>query len=202
MDQDTILINRTLQGDFSAFEELVDKYQGRIYRHLRKIVRDNYQAEDLLQEAFFSAYKGLSSFTGASSFSTWLFRIATNAALMFLRKNTHDYVEYNDETASEHQEMMTASPEFISTPLEMLLSMEGKKVLEMAIDDLPIIYRTVMILRDIDGFSLEETSEVLGISIPAVKSRLHRARNIVREALTAYYMDQDFSDSQRVYKSL
>lgn len=201
MDQDTILIDRTLQGDFSAFEELVDKYQGRIYRHLRKIVHDGNQTEDLLQETFLSAYKGLGSFTGASSFSTWLFRIATNAALMFLRKHTHDQVEYDDEIANQSSEMMTASPEFISTPLEILLSLEGKRVLEQAIDDLPVIYRTVMVLRDIEGFSLEETSDVLGISIPAVKSRLHRARNIVREALTAYYMEQDLSDVQRAYKN-
>jgi RNA polymerase sigma-70 factor (ECF subfamily) len=198
MDQDTLCINRTLQGDFSAFEELVDKYQGRIYRHLRKIVRDDNQAEDLLQETFFSAYKGLNSFTGASSFSTWLFRIATNAALMFLRKNTHDHVEYDDETANQAHEMMTASPEFIRTPLEMLLSMEGKKIVEDAIGDLPVIYRTVIALRDMEGFSLEETADVLGITVPAVKSRLHRARNIVRETLTAYYMEKDISDSQRV----
>lgn len=201
MDQDTTLINRTLQGDFSAFEDLVDKYQGRIYRHLRKIVHDGNQTEDLLQETFLSAYKGLGSFTGASSFSTWLFRIATNAALMFLRKHTHDQVEYDDEIVNQSAEMMTASPEFISTPLEILLSMEGKRVLERAIEDLPVIYRTVMVLRDIEGFSLEETSDVLGISIPAVKSRLHRARNIVREALTAYYMEQDLSDVQRAYKN-
>lgn len=198
MDQDTILISRTLQGDFSAFEELVDKYQGRIYRHLRKMVHDSQQTEDLLQETFFSAYKGLGSFSGASSFSTWLFRIATNAALMFLRKHTYDQVEYDDDIANQSPDMMTVSPEFISTPLEMLLSMEGKSIIEEAIDDLPVIYRTVMILRDIEGFSLEETSDVLGISVPAVKSRLHRARNIVREALTAYYMEKDISDSQRV----
>lgn len=202
MDQDTLNIQKTLQGDFSGFEELVDKYQGRIYRHLRKIVHDNHQAEDLLQETFFSAYKGLASFTGASSFSTWLFRVATNAALMFLRKNVHDYVEFDDELSNQASDRLTASPEFISTPLEILLSMEGKKILEQAIDDLPVIYRTVMILRDVEGFSLEETAEVLGITIPAVKSRLHRARNIVREALTAYYMENDLSDSQRVYKSL
>ncbi len=198
MDQDTILIDRTLQGDFTAFEELVEKYQGRIYRHLRKIVHESHQAEDLLQETFLSAFKGLSSFSGASSFSTWLFRIATNAALMFLRKHNYEQVEYDDEIVNRSHEMMTASPEFISTPLEALLSMEGKRVLEQAIDDLPVIYRTVMILKDIEGFSLEETSDVLGISIPAVKSRLHRARNIVREALTAYYMERDISDSRRV----
>ena len=93
---------------------------------------------------------------------------------------------------------MTASPEFIRTPLEMLLSMEGKKIVEDAIGDLPVIYRTVIALRDMEGFSLEETADVLGITVPAVKSRLHRARNIVRETLTAYYMEKDISDSQRV----
>src|SRR4030042_2750612 len=86
-NEDRSAIQQVLKGDYDAFEKLVEKYQGRIYRHLRKMVRDDQFAEDLLQETFLNAYRGLEGFTGNSSFSTWLFRIATNNALMFLRKH-------------------------------------------------------------------------------------------------------------------
>ena len=84
MVEDSQLVSATLQGEFYAFESLVEKYQGKIYRHLRKMVNDPLQAEDLLQETFLNVYRGLAGFSGAASFSTWLFRIATNSALMYL----------------------------------------------------------------------------------------------------------------------
>jgi len=91
MVQDSELVSRVVEGDYDAFELLVEKHQGRIYRHLRKMVKDNSTAEDLLQETFLSAYKGLNKFGGNSSFTTWLFRIATNTALMFSEKTQARY---------------------------------------------------------------------------------------------------------------
>ncbi|MGC8605264.1 MAG: RNA polymerase sigma factor [Desulfomonilaceae bacterium] len=190
MEEDFEFVNSTLQGDFGAFERLVDKYQGKIYRHLRKMVNNSSVAEDLLQETFLSAYRGLKGFTGASSFSTWLFRIATNSALMYLRKDRPETVEYDDKVISELGDMLTPSREFVSTPLEILLSREGKAKIEQAIDQLPVIYRSVVVLRDVEGFSIEDVANIVGASIPAVKSRLHRARNIVRETLTSYYIEK------------
>jgi RNA polymerase sigma-70 factor (ECF subfamily) len=201
MDEDRERIAAVLAGDYNAFEGLVEKYQGRIYRHLRKMVRDSQVAEDLLQESFLSAYKGLEGFTGASSFSTWLFRIATNAALMFLRKHQPESVEYDDEIRSRpNMAFFQASPEFSSTPLDILLSNEGRKEIEKAIDELPLLYRSVMVLRDVEGFSLEEVSRITDSSVAAVKSRLHRARNHVRESLTSYYMERDLPTRRRVSK--
>lgn len=189
MDEDRETIGRVLKGDYNAFEQLVEKYEGRIYRHLRKMVKDNQLAQDLLQETFLSAYKGLEGFTGASSFSTWLFRIATNTALMFLRKNRPESVEYNDEIRGEPTGVpySPTSPDFGNTPLDLLLAGEGRKKIEQAIDELPLLYRSVIVLRDVEGFSLEEVSKIMDSSIAAVKSRLHRARNSVRVALTSYY---------------
>jgi RNA polymerase sigma-70 factor, ECF subfamily len=198
MDEDRETIARVLDGDYNAFEALVEKYEGRIYRHLRKMVKDNHIAQDLLQETFLSAYKGLAGFTGASSFSTWLFRIATNAALMFLRKNRPESVEYDDEIRSQADGSFMASREFVNTPLDILLSNEGRRKIEEAIDDLPTLYRSVIVLRDVEGFSLEEVSRIMDSSVAAIKSRLHRARNSVREALTSYYMEREVSsDRQR-----
>ncbi len=199
-DEDVETIRRVLGGDYNGFEILVEKYQGRIYRHLRKMVKDDAQAEDLLQETFLNAYKGLGGFTGDSAFSTWLFRIATNNALMFLRKTKPDSVEYDDEIKiADSHSMPVASPEFVSTPLEVLLSREGQRQIEQAIDGLPVIYRSVVMLRDVEGFSLQEVAGILDTTVAAVKSRLHRGRNWVRQQLSEYYSDWDAARSgQRV----
>ena len=193
-DEDRETIKKVLEGDFDAFEQLVDKYEGRIFRHLRKMVKDSQLAEDLLQDTFLNAYKGLEKFTGASSFSTWLFRIATNNALMFLRKKRPETLEYDDEIGTDLEYSgMTVSSDFINTPLDLLLSQEGRKKIEEAIEDLPLMYRTVIILRDVEGFSLEEVSKIMDSTVAAVKSRLHRARHAVRESLMYYFDDRDLS---------
>ncbi|MDQ7782382.1 MAG: sigma-70 family RNA polymerase sigma factor [Desulfomonilaceae bacterium] len=190
--EDQAAIDQVLSGDYDAFEKLVEKYQGRVYRHLRKMVKDGQQAEDLLQETFLSAYKGLESFSGSSSFSTWLFRIATNSALMFLRKKRPESVEYNDEIGGGgNHDMMMHSSEFIRTPLEVLLSREGREKIEEAIEGLPVLYRTTIVLRDVEGFSLKEVADIMDTSVAAVKSRLHRARNSVRGTLSSYYTERD-----------
>jgi RNA polymerase sigma-70 factor, ECF subfamily len=198
MDEDLQTIAEVLAGDYDAFERLVEKYEGRIYRHLRKIVKDKHVAQDLLQETFLNAYKGLKGFTGSSSFSTWLFRIATNNALMFLRKHRPEVVEYDDQFKNPSDSLsMPASPQFVNTPLDLLLSKEGRMKIEEAIDDLPTLYRSVIVLRDVEGFSLKEVSKIMDSSLAAVKSRLHRARNSVRLALNSYYVDRDASSATR-----
>jgi len=193
-NEDRKCVSRVLDGDYDAFEELVEKYQGRVFRHLRKMVRDDQLAEDLLQETFFNAYKGLEGFSGNSALSTWLFRIATNNALMYLRKHRPESVQYNDEIRGDTDfPFLMDSPEFRRNPQEMLLSKEGRKKIEEAIDDLPLLYRSVLVLRDVEGFSVKEVAEIMDASVPAVKSRLHRARNAVRESLLGYYIEKDSS---------
>jgi RNA polymerase sigma-70 factor, ECF subfamily len=192
MDQDRELVNRAIKGDYDAFELLVERHQGRIYRHLRKMVKDYNIAEDLLQETFLSAHKGLNRFSGNSSFATWLFRIATNTALMFLRKHRPDNVQYDDDLKTRgHVGHIAASPEFVNTPLDLLLSDEGRRKIEQAIDELPLMYRTVLMLRDVEGFSVREVSKITDSSVAAIKSRLHRARHSVREALNSYYSERE-----------
>ncbi|MBM4328922.1 MAG: sigma-70 family RNA polymerase sigma factor [Deltaproteobacteria bacterium] len=194
-DNDTIA--KVLDGDYNAFEALVEKYQGRVYRHLRKMVKDAQLSEDLLQETFLNAYKGLAGFSGASSFSTWLFRIATNTALMFLRKQRPESVEYDDAIRNDlYYSRMSAPREFVQTPAEIMLSAEGRQKIEEAIESLPLLYRTVLVLRDVEGFSLEEVSQIVDTSVAAVKSRLHRARNAVREQLIDYYDEKRLASAK------
>lgn len=198
LDEDRATIDKVINGDYDAFETLVSKYEGRIYRHLRKLVGDNHLAEDLLQETFLNAYKGLAGFSGTSAFSTWLFRIATNNALMFLRKNRPEKVEYDDNIAgSGEMSVIPGSPEFLNTPLDILLSHEGRKKIEEAIDELPALYRSVLVLRDVEGFSIKEVSLIMETSVAAIKSRLHRARNAVRAELGNYYRERNLSSLRR-----
>jgi len=198
MENDQVVIEKVRNGDYDAFECLVEKYQGRIYRHLRKMVRDATEVQDLLQETFLNVYKGLNTYQGDSSFSTWLFKVASNTALMYLRKKRPELLQYEDQVNQlETAEWTPASPEFVSTPVEILLSREGRSKIEAAIDQLPIAYRTVIILRDVEGFSLEEVAEIVDSSVPAVKSRLHRGRNFVRENLSSYYADKAGSKKSR-----
>jgi RNA polymerase sigma-70 factor (ECF subfamily) len=110
---------------------------------------------------------------------------------MFLRKSRPESVEYDYDIRSQTDVSFAASQEFVNTPLDILLSNEGRRKIEEAIDDLPVMYRSVIVLRDVEGFSLEEVSQIMDSSVAAIKSRLHRARNSVREALTSYYMERE-----------
>ncbi len=198
MDNDREIIEKVLAGDYDAFEALVDRYEGRIYRHLRKMVKDQNELQDLLQETFLSAYKGLAGFSGNSSFATWLFKVANNTALMYLRKKRPELLQHAEDIENMEQfEFMPASAEFVSTPMDVLLSQEGRKKIEEALDRLPMVYRTVIVLKDIEGFSLEEVAEITDSSVPAVKSRLHRGRNFIRATLGQYYTEKNPTKRRR-----
>jgi RNA polymerase sigma-70 factor, ECF subfamily len=188
---DSLLIDRIVRGDYDAFERVVEKYEGKIFRHLRKMVNDDSSAEDLLQDTFLNAFKGLKSFSGEASLSTWLFKIATNNALMVLRKRKLEEVPLNEESyVDPDYPFMSASPEFANSPLELLLSMEGRSRIEDAISKLPAIHRSVILLKDVEGFSIRETAAILNVSTQALKSRLHRARTAIRERLERYYSER------------
>ena len=160
------------------------------------MTRDTQMAEDLLQETFLNAFKGLKNFSGASAFSTWLFRIATNNALMHLRKNNPERVEYDDDIAvTGVNPLVGLSPEFADSPEALLLSKEGRRKIEEAIESLPVLYRSAIVLRDVEGFSLAEVAQIMDSTVAAVKSRLHRARNAVRQELVIYYADRDLASS-------
>ena len=176
------------QGDPEEFSRLVDAYSSKIYRLAIKMLNQQQDAEDILQETFVKAYRGLKSFDGRSKLSTWLFRIATNEALMIIRRKHPEVVSIDEpiETEDGEQEPIQII-DWCCLPENELLSEESKEKLDAAVQKLPERLRVVFILRDINDLSTHETAEVLGISDTAVKTRLSRARLRLREELTSYF---------------
>lgn len=175
-------------GDKAEFARLVDTYSTQIYRLALKMLADEQDAEDVLQNTFMKALQSIENFEGRSSLSTWLYRIAVNEALMSVRRQkptvpvAMDYEDDEDEL--QHPTQFT---DWCCLPEEDLLSAEAKKHLDLAIRRLPEKLRVVFILRDIEGLSIRETSEALDLSETAVKTRLLRARLNLREQLSSYY---------------
>jgi len=187
-DGELELVARAREGDSTAFSVLVKRYEGRIFRLAMNITQNREDAEDVLQESFFKAYEHLDQFLGNSKFYTWIVRIAVNQALMKLRKRRNDRTVSLDEQIDTGEdtvvrEIATWDPD----PEERYSREELNTILTEAVDELAPIYRTVFTLRDVDGLSTEETAEVLDLSIPAVKSRLLRARLQLRDRLTRFF---------------
>ncbi|HVX66321.1 MAG TPA: sigma-70 family RNA polymerase sigma factor [Bryobacteraceae bacterium] len=182
------LVTQAQQGGVEAFTELVTRYEGNIYRLARHITQNPEDAEDVLQETFLKAYEHLGDFQGNSKFYTWLVRIAVNQSLMKLRKRKSDAsVSLDDpyDTGEEHltREIAVWDP----NPEQTYSREEIRSILEKAVETLPPTFRAVFALRDIEELSTEETATLLNLSIPAVKSRLLRARLRLREKLTRYF---------------
>jgi len=187
---DQALVEKAKTGDYQAFEALVNRYEGKVYRLSMRMLRNQEDAEDALQEAFLQVYRGLKGFEGRSSFSTWLFRLATNVCLMKIRHREteparllplEDYLPRHEEGEHPHIQDWPDKPE------EVLLTKESREKMLEALEKLPPEYRAVFILRDVEGFSNAEAGEALGISVAAVKSRLHRARLTLRGMLSEYF---------------
>ncbi|MBI5015888.1 MAG: sigma-70 family RNA polymerase sigma factor [Deltaproteobacteria bacterium] len=187
VDDESQLVERARGGDFDAFEVLVGRSEAKAYNHLLRLVGNTEDARDLLQETYLSAYKNLSAFKGDSSFGTWVYRIATNHALMRLRKKQPQEVAIDDVQIPTHEELKGRNiSDWAIDPKEAVLRKELREVLQEAIQGLPPLYRAVVVLRDVDELSTEETAAALGITEGAVKTRLHRARIFLREALAPY----------------
>jgi RNA polymerase sigma-70 factor (ECF subfamily) len=176
------------QGDRAEFARLVETYSNLVYRLALKMLNQPQDAEDVLQETFLKAYRHLPEFDGRSSLSTWLYRIATNEALMTLRRQKHNTVPIDEsDEAEEGQQEPVQIADWCCMPEGELLSSEARAFLDRAVESLPQSLKVVFVLRDIEGLSTMETGEVLGLSETAVKTRLSRARLRLRELLSGYY---------------
>jgi RNA polymerase sigma-70 factor (ECF subfamily) len=178
-------------GDRAEFALFVDAYSGHVYRLAIKMLQNPQDAEDILQETFIKAYKALPRFEGRSSLSTWLYRIATNEALMFLRKKRPMQVSVDEPIENEEgDERPRQIIDWCCLPESELMSTEARANLDHSVQQLPERLRAVFLLRDIEGLSTRETAEVLDISESAVKTRLSRARFQLRELLSVYYSER------------
>lgn len=188
--QQVFSLEKLRQGDRAEFARLVEAYSPLIYRLGLKMLNNPQDAEDILQETFIKAYQHLGDFDGRSSPATWLYRIATNEALMSLRKKRPELVSLEEPLSgsTEPQEPMQIL-DWCCLPEEDYLTAESLQALDRAIDALPASLRIVFVLRDIQGLSTREVAEILDLSETAVKTRLSRARLRLRELLTAYFGD-------------
>ena len=185
---ETALVAQARQGDAEAFTELTERYQRNIFRLAQNITQNREDAEDVLQETFLKAYQHLPEFEGHSKFYTWIVRIAVNEALMKLRKRKWDKTVWLDEPVNVGEETVAREiAVWEDNPEQRYSQQELREILDKAVNGLAAPYRTVFALRDMEGLSTEETAEALDLSIPAVKSRLLRARLQLRDKLTAFF---------------
>jgi RNA polymerase sigma-70 factor (ECF subfamily) len=196
---DDLLVERSRTGDADAFTTLVDRHQRVVYRLALRMLQNEAEAEEVLQETFLSAWDKLPNFRGDSAFGSWVHRIASNFCLMRLRRRRRapDTVAFTEEATSD----LPAGPRFTpeggyETPPASDWSMRAddalhnrqlREALNAAIANLSDDYRVVFLMKDVDGLSNEQIAETLDLSVPAVKSRLHRARLALRERLSEFF---------------
>jgi RNA polymerase sigma-70 factor (ECF subfamily) len=183
-DEDLVL--QAQRGDEAAFTELVHRHEHRVYTLALGMLHNPADAEDILQETFISALRGLANFRGDASFATWLYRIAYNATLMKLRKASPAF-SLDETVEGDENDLPRELADWSHDPVDAALNQETRAVMDQAIAALSPGARAVFIMRDVDGLSTEETAAALGISVEAVKVRLHRARLALREYLTPYF---------------
>lgn len=187
---DISLIEQFKKGCLDSFEELVSRYKTKVYNLAIRLTRNPEDAEEVLQDVFSTLYQKVHFFQGKSAFSSWLYRIVMNAAFMKLRKRKqYNTISIEDLSPMSRQECLDRDALSLSRSYSFTLTREVRDVLSSAINKLPTQYRAVFVLRDVDGLSNQEVGEVLSISIPAVKSRLHRSRLMLRRRLKSYYDD-------------
>ncbi|GJM15289.1 MAG: RNA polymerase sigma factor [Thermodesulfobacteriota bacterium] len=192
---DDELVRRFTQlGDESSFEEIVNRYSDRIYGFALRITRNTSDAEEVFQEVFLTLTKKLHTFRGDSKFSSWLYRVTVNTSYMYLRSQKKHENNISLENYAPYDEKGTLMgrimyKDWSSRPDIIIFNKEAVVIIEKAINELPESYRTVFHLRDIEGLSNEEVGNILEISIPAVKSRLHRARLFLRDKLSDYFYE-------------
>jgi RNA polymerase sigma-70 factor (ECF subfamily) len=185
---ESALVAKAREGDAEAFNGLVNQYERKIFRLAKHITQSDEDAEDVLQEAFLKAYEHLPDFQGQSKFYTWIVRIAVNEALMKLRKRKSDRTVPLDEPLDTGEDTVVREIAVWDDDPEQRYSREELAgILDEAVQSLRPAFRSVFVLRDIEEMSTEETADALGISVPAVKSRLLRARLQLREKLTRQF---------------
>jgi RNA polymerase sigma-70 factor (ECF subfamily) len=198
ISDELMLVRAAKNGDMGAFEELVKRYDRNVFRIAQHITQNREDAEDVVQDAFLKAYGNLNQFQEQSKFYTWLVRIAVNEALMKLRRRRPERtVSLDEDVKTDEDSIPREVADWSPNPEQQYKQAELKQILTKTINGLPPSFRTVFVLRDVEGLSTEETAEALNLSIPAVKSRLLRARLQLRERLSKYFKRRENGDGQK-----
>jgi RNA polymerase sigma-70 factor (ECF subfamily) len=182
--KDTDLVRRMKHGDLKAMEEIVKRYSNKVYNLAYHLTHDTSAAEEIMQDVFLTVLSKIKTLENDSYFATWLYRVTTNAAYGFLRKE-RKYVDQMPVEDIDHDQAMAY--DWSELPDDILLSDESKDIIRQAIESLPESMRTIVVMKDVEGLKNEEISEALSLSIPAVKSRLHRGRLMLRDTLSVYF---------------
>jgi RNA polymerase sigma-70 factor (ECF subfamily) len=181
---DKELVLRVQQGDKSAFDLLVIKYQHRIIQLVNRYIKDPSEAQDVAQEAFIKAYRALGNFRGESAFYTWLYRIAINTAKNYLVSRSRRYSDYHVDVQDAEQVENATQLKGMDTPEYLLLNDEIIQVINLAIENLPEDMKTAIILREFEGLSYEEIAQTMDCPVGTVRSRIFRAREAIDEKLS------------------
>jgi RNA polymerase sigma-70 factor (ECF subfamily) len=175
------LIQQAQKGDRKALAELIKLYEKTVYNFSFKICRHKDRAENTMQETFLSMVKNINQFSGQSKLSTWLYRVVSNHCLMLARsEGKREFTSFDDDDASIDEKEIS---EWKVSPDKVAENNELRKMLDESIEKLPAEYRIVFMLRDVEGLSTEETAKIVDLTVPALKSRLHRARSFLRNEL-------------------
>src|SRR5580704_2923370 len=188
---DLDLVHASKKGDVAAFEQLVKRYGGRLLRISQTVTRNKEDSEDAVQEALLKAFQNLADFREDSQFSTWLIRITVNQSLMKLRKQrTHKEVSLDEDFHADEDVLPLDVPDRAPNPEQLCWASELRDILVRTVEELRPILRTVFVLRDVEGLSIEQTAQALNLSQAAVKARLWRVRLQLRERLNRYLGEQ------------
>jgi RNA polymerase sigma-70 factor, ECF subfamily len=191
-DQDSELVVAIQSGRQDLFTKLVERYQGALYNFGLKMCGESRDAEDMVQDTFLNVFKYLKGFRYETKFRNWLYRIASSICLKKKRKSKfapdHEF-SLDDFMPTEEAQAEQNVPAWASLPLEQVLNEELHRTLKSAILELPEKYRMVLVLRDVEGFSTEESAQILNLTAANIKVRLHRARLFLRDKLKSYFND-------------
>ncbi|MBC7794895.1 MAG: sigma-70 family RNA polymerase sigma factor [Clostridia bacterium] len=192
---DLDLFHGAQRGDYDAFEEVVRRFHDRVYRLAFGMTKNQTEAEEVVQDTFLNVFRSIKSFRADSSPGTWIYRVTANSALMRLRTKSRKPLLSLEEvpngaSVNGNLDFLTPPNAWSRQPDEKLLTKELVSVIDAAVDLLPEKYRLVLLLRDVEGLSNDDVAQTLGLTIPTVKSRLHRSRMFVRERLEDYFREQ------------
>jgi RNA polymerase sigma-70 factor (ECF subfamily) len=184
---DDQLVSEFLTGHSESFEELITRYSTKVYNLSYRLTKNHQDAEEVLQDVFTTVFKKVGKFEGKCAFSSWIYRITVNSSFMKLRSRRRRRTVFLEDLGQKEKDDCRKETSTPSCAVEETFKSEVRSVLEKQIERLPDDYRGVFILRDVDGFTNKEVARLLNLSTPAVKSRLHRARSILKKRVKSFY---------------